>query len=407
MMSAKPSNRLAKQTKHILIIVENLPVPLDRRVWQEATSLAQAGYEVSVICPRNRDYTKSYEFMAGVHIYRHYLPIEAKGIMGFILEYSFALVGELILAFKIYQRKRFHVIQACNPPDLIFLVAAPFKLIGVKFVFDHHDPFPELFQVKFPNRPWLYKATLMMERLTFRLADRVISTSESLRQLTSRRDKIDSKRIALVRSGPNLPQVRTVSNNALREGFPFLVLYIGIIGQQDGLDVLVRAIHHLVHQRNRKDILFLVVGDGPQRTAIEEFSSALEILPYIRFTGYLSGTPFFERLATADIGICPDAKNIFNDLLSMNKVMEYMSFGVPVVQFDLTENRELTRDAAVYAGSDNDPAALAEAITNLLDDPNRRKSMGESGRKRVETHLSWSNQVEAYLRVYRELLGAP
>ncbi|MER2556684.1 MAG: glycosyltransferase [Candidatus Competibacter denitrificans] len=185
------------------------------------------------------------------------------------------------------------------------------------------------------------------------------------------------------------------------------MLYIGIIGQQDGLDVLLHAVAWLVHQRARKDILFLVVGDGPQRIAIEELAVELRIEPYLRFTGYLSGESLFERLASADLGVCPDPKNPFNDKLSMNKVMEYMSFGLPVVQFNLTENRLLAADAAIYAGDDNDPQALAEAIVSLLDDPERRRAMGASGRQRLESELAWSRQVAAYLRVYQELLEPP
>ncbi|WP_295455677.1 glycosyltransferase family 4 protein [uncultured Thiodictyon sp.] len=398
----------ASRTKHILILVENLPVPFDRRVWQEATSLVQAGYEVSVICPRTRGFTQRYELLEGVHIYRHFLPLEASGIAGFFLEYASALVGELRLALKASRRRRIDAIQACNPPDLLFLVAAPFKLFGVRFVFDHHDTFPELFQVKFPRLKLLYRATRLAEWLTFRMADRVITTSDGLRRMTAARNGKSLAEITLVRSGPDLQRLRhPAANPALREGFAHVALYIGIIGQQDGLDLLMRAVAHLVYQLRRTDTLFIVVGDGPQKSAIEALASTLNIAPYLRFTGYLSGPPLFERLASADIGVCCDPKNAFNDKLSMNKVMEYMSFGLPVVQFDLTENRLLAGDASMYAGDDNDPHALAEAIDALLDDPQRRQRMGHLGRQRIESELAWCHQVAAYLRVYRELLGGP
>jgi glycosyltransferase involved in cell wall biosynthesis len=398
----------ALRKKHILILVENLPVPLDRRVWQEATSLARNGYEVSVICPRTRGYNKRYEVLEGIHIYRHFLPFEANSAVGFIFEYLCALVGQLLLAVKAYWRSPLDAIQACNPPDLLFLVAAPFKLFGVRFIFDHHDPFPELFQDKFPNRKLLFCLIRFVERLTFRMADRVITTSEALRQVALQRGHKPPNHVTLVRSGPDLQRlVRVSPNPALREDFRHVVLYIGIIGQQDGLDVLLHAVAWLVHQRARKDILFVVVGDGPQRIAIEELAVELRIEPYLRFTGYLSGESLFERLASADLGVCPDPKNPFNDKLSMNKVMEYMSFGLPVVQFNLTENRLLAADAAIYAGDDNDPRALAEAIVSLLDDPERRRAMGASGRQRLESELAWSRQVAAYLRVYQELLGPP
>ncbi len=403
MLKNKPQRK-----KHVLILVENLPVPFDRRVWQEATALVQKGYEVSVVCPRTRGYNQRYEVLEGVHIYRHFLPFEANGVAGFILEYTTALAGQLMLAIKAYWRHRFDVIQACNPPDLLFLVAAPFKLLGVRFIFDHHDAFPELFQVKFPSRTLLYRITRFAEFLTFRMADRVITSSNALQQLGVERSGKRPEQITLVRSSPDLRRLSQVcANPALREHFPYLVLYIGIIGQQDGLDLLLRAVAHLVYPRQRKDILFMVVGDGPQRTAIEALAAELKIEPYLRFTGYLSGAPLFECLASADLGVCPDPKNVFNDKLSMNKVMEYMSFGLPVVQFNLNENRLLAGDAAVYAGDDNDPKALAVAIAGLLDDPERRKAMGVLGRRRLETELAWSLQANAYLRVYEELLGPP
>lgn len=394
--------------KHILILVENLPVPLDRRVWQEATSLAHHGYEVSVVCPRIRGYDKPYEFLEGVHIYRHFLPFEANSAAGFFLEYGCALMGQLSLAIKVYWRQRVSVIQACNPPDLLFLVAAPFKLLGVRFIFDHHDPFPELFQDKFPQRKLLLRLIHWVESLTFRMADQVITTSEALRQIALQRGGKKPNHVTLVRSGPDLKRLVQVSPNpALREGFAHVVLYIGIIGQQDGLDVLLHAVAYLAHQRARKDILFMIVGDGPHRAAIEALALELRIEPYLRFTGYLSGVALFERLASADVGVCPDPKNPFNDKLSMNKVMEYMSFGLPVVQFNLAENRLLAGEAAVYAGDNNDPKNLADAIVGLLDDPARCRAMGALGRQRLETELAWSRQVEAYLGVYQALLGSP
>lgn len=401
----KGPDQKVQQKKHILILVENLPVPFDRRVWQEATSLVQKGYRVSVICPKTPGYNQSYEFLEGVDIYRHFLPFQGNGMAGFILEYSSALISQFFLSIKIYWRCRFDVIQACNPPDLLFLVAAPFKLLGVRFVFDHHDAFPELFQVKFPQRTLLYRITRFAEWLTFRMADRIITTSESLRQLAAKRSKKSLDKIILVRSGPDLKKVsRPAPDPVLREGFPYLALYIGIIGQQDGLDLLMQAVAHLVHRMARQDILFMVIGDGPQREAIEALAAQLQITPYLRFTGYLSGAPLFERFASADLGVCPDPKNAFNDKLSMNKIMEYMSFSLPIVQFNLTENRLLAGDAAVYAGDDNDPQRLAEAIASLLNDPERRKMLGVRGRERLEAELVWSRQVEAYLRVYEELL---
>ncbi|CAK0772480.1 Glycosyltransferase family 4 protein [Gammaproteobacteria bacterium] len=387
----------------VLILVENLPVPFDRRVWQEALLLVQAGHGVSVICPLTPDYPEPYEYREGVHIYRHKLPKEARGVWGFLLEYAAALWGETHLAFRIYRRHGIDVIQACNPPDLLFLVAMWFKPLGVRFVFDHHDPFPELFENKFPGHPLLNRLTRWAEWLTFRAADRVITTSEALRQIAVGRGGVPADRVTLVRSGPNLDQLPAcLPDPALRENYQYLVLYLGVIGSQDGVDLLLKAAHEIV--RTRRDILFAIVGDGPALPGLKGLATALGLEPFVRFTGRLVGETLHRWLASADLGVCPDPYNAFNDKLSMNKVLEYMAFGLPVVLFDLAENRQLAGEAGEVVGRD-DPQDLAAGILKLLADPDRRQIMGQIGRERVSRWFGWHTQAPAYLGVYADLAG--
>ena len=390
----------------ILIIVENLPVPLDRRVWQEATALRRAGYTVSVICPKAGKYTESYEHRDGVHIFRHSLPTEADGVLGYLAEYLCAWFAELFLAIKVKRKIGFDVIQACNPPDTIFAIGWLFKLFcRTKFVFDHHDPFAALFEIKFPGKKWINWLPRMAERYSLRSADQVITTSEELRKLAVNEHGVKPEKIQLVRSGLDLSRMPTVQANPdLKRGRPYLALYVGVMGVQDGLDLLLHAAACIVHERGRKDITFALAGSGTELPMLQELSASLNLTDYVEFTGYLEGATFLQYFATADIGLCPDPKNVFNDKLSMNKVLEYMAFGVPVVQFDLNEGRYIAQEASAYA-ADNDPRKFADAVLELLDDPSRRQQMGEIGKQRIAASFAWAQQEEAYVQTYRKLLG--
>jgi glycosyltransferase involved in cell wall biosynthesis len=389
----------------VLIVVENLPVPLDRRVWQEATALARAGYTVSVICPKGGKYSSSYEQRDGIHIFRHRLPIEGMGVFGYFLEYGCAFVAEFFLACKVYRRIGFDVIQACNPPDNIFIIGCFFRLFfGTKFVFDHHDPFADLFAVKFPRRKWLGKLPLLAERCSLRFADQVITTSEELRLMAMARCGVEANRIRLVRSGFNRNLIGEVSADpTLKRGKTYLAVYIGVMGSQDGIDLLLQAISAIVQEYGRSDIHFVLAGGGTQLPSARALSAKLGLTGYVEFPGYIEGEAFYRLLASADIGLCPDPKNEFNDKLSMNKLLEYMAFGLPVAQFDLNENRRLAGDAAVYA-TNNDPRNLAEAMLSLLDNPQLRAEKGALGRQRLQGQFDWNTQEKAYLEIYNRLL---
>jgi len=389
--------------RSIMILVENLPVPYDRRVWQEATSLRQAGHRVTVICPKGKDYEASEEMLEGVQIYRYPLPIEAQGALAYFVEYGSALTFQLLLAIRVLFLRGFDVIQACNPPDLLFLVAAPFKLLGKKFIFDHHDLFPELFEVKFGAGSFLHRMTLRAERATFWLADGVISTNEGFRQIAISRGHKRPEDVRVVLSAPDPKRLyRVEPDQSLKVGRRFCIFYIGVMGSQDGVDLMLKAARAIV-DRGRTDMQFLLVGDGPEYADLVATTTQMGLDHFVTFTGRQSGEILCRSFSSADIGVCPDPKNESNDRLAMNKVMEYMSFGLPVVQFSLTENMRLVGEAGLNVGSDNDPVKMADAIIQLCDDDALRQKLGAEGMRRMAEELTWERQVPNLLEAYDKL----
>jgi glycosyltransferase involved in cell wall biosynthesis len=383
-----------------LIIVENLPVPFDRRVWQEATTLRAGGYVVSVICPMGKGHESRRQVLEGVHIYRYRLPIEADGFLGYVLEYGWALLAQFLLSLRVLREQGFDIIHACNPPDNIFLIGGFFKLFGKRFVFDHHDINPELFEAKFGRRGILYHLICVMERLTFMIADVSIATNESYREIALRRGRMDPARVFVVRSGPDLRRVRQIASNpALKNSRRYLVGYVGVMGAQEGIDYLLRAVRIIVHDRKRDDVQFGLVGGGTELDAMKRYAEQLNVADYVTFTGRVADEPMLEMLSTADVCVNPDVANDMNDKSTMNKIMEYMALGKPIVQFDLTEGRRSALEASVYARK-NDERDLAEQILALLDDEPRRKVMGDFGRRRIESELQWSHEAPKLLRAY-------
>lgn len=390
--------------KSVLIVVENLPLPFDRRVWQEARTLAAAGATVSVICPTGKGYEKRYECLENVHIHRHPLPLDAQGALGFLVEYGAALFWETVLAWKIYFKRGLDVIQGCNPPDLIFLVALPFKLLGVRYIFDHHDINPELYEAKFGKRGGFWKLLGLMERLTFKSAKVSIATNESYKQIAIERGGMKPEDVFVVRSGPDLSRLKQVPPAPKwRNGRQYLVGYVGVMGDQEGIDLLVDAAAHIVRKLGREDIQFCLVGGGPSLADLKKLVSDRGLDDYITFTGRAPDQDLFEVLSTMDLGVNPDRVNAMNDKSTMNKIMEYMALGKPMVQFDVTEGRFSAREASLYAKA-NDPIDMAEKIVELLADPERRSAMGSFGRARVEQELSWNHQVEPLLAAYGRAL---
>jgi glycosyltransferase involved in cell wall biosynthesis len=389
--------------RRVLIIVENLPVPFDRRVWSEATTLCAAGYQVSIISPKRRDAQLFHEVVDGVHIFRHPLPFEAKGGFGYLIEYSVALFWEFTLALWVHFTRGFDVIHACNPPDLIFFVGAFFKLFFRKhFLFDHHDINPELYEAKFGRRGVFWKLMVYLERMTFAVADVSIATNQSYRQIAIERGGMEPGRVHVVRSGPSLARVRLMPPDVKwRNGRAFVVGYVGVIGSQEGLDLLMDAVRHVV-DKMRTDVQFVIVGDGPALGEIQTLARTLKIDPFVTFTGRVDDATLFTVLSTADVCVNPDRPNEMNDKSTMNKILEYMAMGKPIVQFDLLEGRFSARDASLYANN-VDPRDFAEKILALLDDPVKRAQMGEFGRKRVQEELAWRYEAPKLLRAYEQV----
>ena len=389
--------------RRVLIIVENLPSPFDRRVWQEATTLSQHGYEVSIICPTGKGYEKKHEVIDGIHIYRHNLPLEADGALGYLLEYSAALFWEFVLAWRVLLTRGFDAIHACNPPDNIFLVGGFFKMLGKKFLFDHHDINPELYEAKFGRRDFFYRVMLAWERWTFRTASVSIATNESYKRIAIERGGMDPDRVFVVRSGPNLDRLKIMPPDpALKCGRKYLVGYVGVMGKQEGIDYLLRAARHIVSEMGREDIHFGLVGGGTELDEMKAYARELGIEDYVTFTGRVPDPEMLAMLNTADVCVNPDVANEMNDKSTMNKIMEYMALGKPIVQFDLTEGRFSAQEASLYARR-NDEVDLAEKIVYLMDHPEERERMGAFGRQRVENELEWRYEVPKLLAAYAKL----
>ena len=387
----------------ILIIVQNLPVPFDRRVWLECQALTSAGYRVAVVCPKGKG-DPGYEVIDGVeiHRYRPYAPGGSK--LSFVAEYAYSFLATAWHTLKARRNGRFAVIQACNPPDIFWPIALAFRLERTKFVFDHHDLCPELFLSRFEHPPALpYKGLLWLERRTFRTARHVISTNESYRQIAIERGGKSPDDVTVVRTGPNPDRLkRGPADEELKRGRKHLVAYIGVMGPQDGVDIAVRAAGIIVREFGRDDIAFTLIGSGDCYDELVALRDELNLQGHVEFTGRAPDELVTKIMSTASAGLSPDPKNPLNDVSTMNKTMEYMAFELPVVAFDLRETRVSAQDAAVYA-TPNDVHEYAKALVGLLDDEAARAQLGKLGRARVEDDLAWSHQERAYLGVYQRL----
>ncbi|MGA9835007.1 MAG: glycosyltransferase family 4 protein [Trebonia sp.] len=387
----------------ILIIVQNLPVPFDRRVWLECQALTSAGYRVAVVCPKGKG-DPGYEVIDGVeiHRYRPYAPGGSK--LSFVAEYAYSFLATAWHTLKARRNGRFAVIQACNPPDIFWPIALAFRLERTKFVFDHHDLCPELFLSRFEHPPALpFKGLLWLERRTFRTARHVISTNESYRQIAIERGGKSPGDVTVVRTGPNPDRLkRGPAEEELKRGRKHLVAYIGVMGPQDGVDIAVRAAGIIVREFGRDDIAFTLIGSGDCYDELVALRDELNLQGHVEFTGRAPDELVTKIMSTASAGLSPDPKNPLNDVSTMNKTMEYMAFELPVVAFDLRETRVSAQDAAVYA-TPNDVHEYAKALVGLLDDEAARAQLGKLGRARVEDDLAWSHQERAYLGVYQRL----
>lgn len=390
-------------SKRVLIIVENLSVPFDRRVWAESIALTEAGYQVSVICPNSRN-ELPHEVLEGVHIYRYPAPPEGRGVAAYIREFLYSLWAAFWLSIRVRREHGFDVIQACNPPDTMFMIALFHKWFGRrKFIFDHHDLSPELFSLRFdPGKKSLaHKMLLWLERRTFQTADVVISTNESFKSVAIKRGGKKPEDVIVVRNGPNLDRFKPRDSRPdLKNGRDHLVCYVGVMAVQDGLDYLLKAIHHVVCVRGRRNITFALIGSGDILDELKLLARDLEIDEYVEFVGRIDDDILLaDYLSTADVCVAPDPMNDLNDKCTLIKIPEYMAMGKPTVSFDLTESRYSAQEAAVYAAC-NDFTDFGDKVIELLDDPARCKAMGAYGQERVRTLLAWDYSKKQLIRAY-------
>ena len=395
--------------RRVLILVENLPVPFDRRVWLEAQTLTEAGWKVSVICPKGQKrYTESYERLDGIDIYRFALPATSTGVFSYLREYGVALAQTLRLIVKVLRRGGFDVIHASNPPDLFFFIGMLLKPFGKRFVFDQHDLSPETFAVQFQGRPrpmvfGIYWLLRLLERLTYATANAVIATNESVREIAIRRGHVPADRTFIVRSGPDHGRLYQVPvDDALRADKRHLICYVGVMGLQDGVDYLLRAVHWMVTTQHRDDFRVALIGDGDHAPTLKRMTQELGLEEVVTFTGRIPDEDLRRYLSAASVCVSPDPENGLNEHHTMNKVLEYMAMGKPQVAFDLTETRRSAEGAALYA-TPNSQEEMGQKILQLLDDPELRQQLGERGRERIENGLGWEHTRTELVRAYEYL----
>jgi glycosyltransferase involved in cell wall biosynthesis len=388
----------------VLIVVQNLPLVFDRRVRMECQALVEAGHHVSVICPRAEGEPAQFE-LDGVQVYTYEPPPSTSGVLSYVLEFAYCWLRTSLLSLTVRRREGFGVLQACNPPDTYWLLALLWRARHVRFVYDQHDLCPEVYRARFGRRGLLHKALLLLEQASYRVADQVISTNESYREIATRRGHRRPEQSTVVMSAPDPTVMRPGDPDpSLRNGRRYLCTYVGIMGPQDGVDRLLHAIDAYVHVLGRDDCHFALLGFGDCLPELKELAAELGIEPWVTFTGRVGQEEIGRWLSSSDLGVTPDPMCEFNDRSSMNKTLEYMAHGLPQVAFDLTETRRSAGMSAVYVEEDEDKA-FAVAIADLLDDPVRRRIMGRAGRQRIESTLSWQRQSPAYVSIFDRLLG--
>ncbi|MDL5352366.1 glycosyltransferase family 4 protein [Microbacterium sp. zg-YB36] len=393
---------------HVLIIVQNLPVPLDRRVWLECQALIARGYHVSVICPKGPgDPTR--QRVEGVELFKYSPAPEAGGLLGYVWEFSYSWLRTAWLSLAVWRRRRFHVLQACNPPDTYWLLALFWRVRGVAFVFDHHDLNPELFISRFGQPQGSFKrleyaGLRWLERRTMRSADRIISTNESYKAIAVSRGGRRPGHVTVVRSGPDTAEMRPIYPSHPRPEGTLELVYLGIMGPQDGVDQVLLVMAELVHRRGRSNVTATLLGFGDCLEDLRKLSAQLDLDDHVTFTGRVDRVAIAEYLSRADIGLCPDLKTPLNDVSTMNKTMEYMSYGLPAVSFDLVETRVSGGDTVLYTDS-GDVLAFADNVERLLDDVLLRVDLGRKARERVSSELDWRPQAEAFVGVFDEVSG--
>jgi glycosyltransferase involved in cell wall biosynthesis len=391
----------------VLMLVENNPVPDDYRVWAEAIALREQGFQVSVISPKGEtQYRESYICLDGIYIYRYQL-LTGSGKIAYIVEYSIALLCTFWLSLKVLFRHGFDVIHSANPPDIFFLLGLFYKLFGKKFIFDQHDPAPEMFQVIYKGRMnVLYKLLLFCEYCSYKTADLVITSNISQKEFAMKRGRCQPENVFVVRNGPRLHSLKQARiapiEPELKSGRQYLLAYVGVINVQDGVENALYALHELVYKRGRRDVSLVLMGGGDYLPTLRLLAHDLQIGEYINFTDWTEHKDVMRYLAASDVGIIPDPQNGLSEYCTLLKTMEYMGMGLPIVAFDLAETRYSAQDAALYA-TPNSTEDFADKIEILLDNESLRRHMGAIGRKRVEEELCWDQTKQNLLLAYQKL----
>ena len=401
-----PTPDIGHPARRALILVEDLPVPFDRRVWSEARTLRDAGWKVTVVCPRGEGARRWHERIEGVEIFRYPLPTTAAGLASHVAEYAVAIPATLILSLLARGRRRFDVVHACNPPDFLFPIGRLHRALGSAFIYDQHDLAPEVYVAQGGRKGGVvHRFLLWCERATYRAADVVIATNETYRRFAVERGGVEADRAFVVRSSPDPGRIfRVDPDPALKGGRPFLVAYLGTMGPQDGVDLFVRASRAVLDERPGQ-VRFVAIGGGNQLDVLRALAGSLDLDEAdLLFTGRIPDAEVRRIMSTADVAVSPDPANDFNEYCTMNKTLEYMAIGVPVVAFDLEETRVSAADAAVYA-TGNEPAGLARLIGQLLDDPERRSAMAAAGRARIDGPLAWRESAGHLLEAYEAAIG--
>jgi glycosyltransferase involved in cell wall biosynthesis len=398
---------LGSAGRRVLIIVQNLTVPFDRRVWLESRTLAAAGYDVTVVCPTGGPYTAREETLEGIRILRYPAPPPTTGTLSYLWEFLYCWVRTAWIVMRVARRRGIDLVHACNPPDTYFALAALLKPRGVRFVFDQHDLCPEVYTARFGRGHFWHRMLLWLERLTYRTADVVISTNESYREKALQRGRVPLDRVFVVRSAPDRGRFQPVSpDEALRDGRPHRVAYLGVMAPQDGVDYFIRSAAHMVHDLRREDIGFTLIGSGDCFDDLVEQARRLGLDDHVRFTGRIPDEEVGRHLCTADVCVSPDPLNDLNDLSTMNKILEYMALGRAIVAFDLKETKVSAGDGALYA-KPNDVEDFARKILRLVDDPGLREEMGRRNLARFRDHLSWEFSAVELVRAYQAALDLP
>jgi glycosyltransferase involved in cell wall biosynthesis len=380
--------------RRTLIIVENVSAPADRRLWSEATALARAHYQVSVICPKRRKIEAAEEIIDGVHVFRHPLPFRGPTFLGKLFELPIALFWEFVLSVKIARRYGFDVLHICNPPNIIFLIGAIYKIFAKKSIlFDFRDANPSQYDEKTGNRRSL------VERLAFKTADLCLAINEPHRQIAINQG-VPAKRAVVLRPSPDLERVTPRPPDPLwRNGRASMIAYAGEVSKAEGLDLLINAIDNIIHKEQRADIQFVIAGSGSEWQEIAGLCGKMDLGDYVTFTGPVDDETLCTILSTADVCVDPRRVTAKNTISTSQKLMEYMAIGKPIVQFDMVEGRLLALEGSRYA-RENDAIDFSKHILELLDNPKIRKIMGDFGQQRLRKELSWQREQQKLLLAY-------